>query len=240
MRSRRWQWCGPLTVARCGGWSGWGRTLAVCSLLKCLSWSPVMAQMPPIQAPLVQIPRLQTSLSCLESSPECLATLTERAIANSAEIQAIEERLELTEDRADYARSRRWTNYLTLDPVALVQNLLGGGQVQRDRLDIAQIELRQADLLRRREEVATELAEDILAGLLQWERLGRELEILDGQLVTQRQRQQVMESAYRVGRGSTTSMLAVWQRTEDAAARREERRISRAQVLRELETIVGE
>ena len=65
---------------------------------------------------------------------ECLETLTQQAIAQSSEIEAINEQLEFTDQRQDYATARHWVNYITLDPFRLVQNVLGGGDVQRDRL----------------------------------------------------------------------------------------------------------
>ena len=88
-----------------------------CLVLKLVSWC----------APALALP-------CLNSSTACLETLTQQAISRSSEIEAINEQLVLTAERQDYAEARRWTNYLTLDPVRLGQNVLGGGDVQRDRL----------------------------------------------------------------------------------------------------------
>ena len=161
------------------------------------------------------------------------------AIQNSSEIQAIEERLELADDRVGYQRSRHWANYLTLDPVELIQNLLGGGAVQRNEIAIAELEMRAADLIRRRQEVAEGLGRDVIRLVLRWERLERDVELLDSQLLTQRQRVSVLEAGYRTGGGSTTSMLSAWQRTEDLAARREEKAIEQSQVKRELAQLVG-
>ena len=161
------------------------------------------------------------------------------AIQNSSEIKALEERLELGNDRIDHASRARWTNYLTLDVVRLVQNLLGGGEMQRDRIQIAELELRQADLIRRRQEVAEGLGRDVIRLVLRWERLERNAELLDSQLLTQRQRVAVLEAGYRTGSGSTTSMLSAWQRTEDLAARREEKAIEQSQIRRELAQLVG-
>ena len=161
------------------------------------------------------------------------------AIQNSSEIQAIEERLDLADDRVGYQRSRHWANYLTLDPVELIQNLLGGGAVQRNELEIAELEMRAADLIRRHQEVAEGLGRDVIRLVLRWERLERDVELLDSQLQTQRQRVAVLEAGYRTGGGSTTSMLSEWQRTEDLAARREEKAIEQSQVQRELAQLVG-
>lgn len=165
--------------------------------------------------------------------------MTELAIQNSSEIEAIEQRLELASDRIGYAQARQWTEYLTLDPLRLVQNLLGGGDVQRNRLAIADLEVQAADLVRRREEVAEGLARKVVELVLEYEELGRRIELLDSQLVTQQQRQLILEAQYRTGQGSTTTMLSVWQRTEDLEARRAEKGIDQEQLLTKLARVVG-
>ncbi|MGB3495208.1 MAG: hypothetical protein WBA57_20935 [Elainellaceae cyanobacterium] len=182
--------------------------------------------------------RTAQELPCLESSLDCLATLTERAIARNPEIQSIDERLELGDDRIHYSRRRRWTNYITTDPVRLVQNLLGGGDVQRDRLVIADLELQQADLVRRRWEVSEAIAQTIIDEVLNWERLDRQLELLDSQMLTQQQQQAVMEASYRTGSGSTATMLTVWQRAEELEARLIETQIDQTQTRQGLERLV--
>ncbi|MBE9168597.1 hypothetical protein IQ238_14125 [Pleurocapsales cyanobacterium LEGE 06147] len=48
------------------------------------------------------------------------------------------------DDRLEYSQKKTWTNYVTLDPVKLLQNLFGGGDVQRDRLAIADLEIKTA------------------------------------------------------------------------------------------------
>ena len=166
--------------------------------------------------------------------------MTELAIQNSSEIEAIEQRLELASDRIGYAQARQWTEYLTLDPLRLVQNLFGGGDVQRNRLAIAELEIRAADLVRRREEVAEGLAREVVELVLEYEQLGRQIELLDSQLLTQQQRQAVMEAQYRTGQGRTTTMLGVWQRTEDLEARQLEKQILQTQTQQELEVLAGQ
>jgi hypothetical protein len=113
--------------------------------------------------------------------------------------------------RLEQAQRRRWTNYLTLDPVELVQNLLGGGEVGRDQVTLAGLELQAANLVRRREEVATEVAQQVVEQVLAYERLGRELALLESQIETQQLQQAVLEAAYRTGQGSTVHLLGVWQ-----------------------------
>ena len=182
--------------------------------------------------------RTVQELPCLESSLDCLATLTERAIARNPEIQSIDERLALGDDRIHYSRRQRWTNYITTDPVRLVQNLLGGGDMQRDRLAIAELELQQADLVRRRWEVSEAIAQTIIDQVLNWERLDRQLDLLETQSLTQQQQQAVIEASYRTGSGNTATMLTVWQRSEDLEARRVEAEIDQTQTRQELERLV--
>ncbi|MEM9483408.1 MAG: hypothetical protein AAGA83_06920 [Cyanobacteria bacterium P01_F01_bin.116] len=203
--------------------SGWGKGLMACLVLKSLLWS----------APALALP-------CLTSSMECLEMLTQQAIEQSSEIETINQQLDLTDQRQDYARNRQWTNYLTLDPLRLVQNVLGGGDVQRDRLDLGSLELREAELIRRREEVAEGIAQDVVDLVLDYEKLGRQADLIASQLETHRLRVTVRESAYRTGQGSTESMLSLWQRTEDLEARCQERLIGQAQVIRELEVLVDD
>lgn len=114
--------------------------------------------------------------------------------------------------------------------------MLGGGNVQRDRLAIASLELRSADFIRRRASVAENLARDIIDAVLCYEKLGREVALIASQLETQQQRRvSIMESAYRTGRGSTTSMLSIWQRTEDLEARQQEQVVLQEQAKQTLD-----
>ena len=118
-----------------------------------------------------------------------------------------------------------------------MQNLLGGGDVQRNRLAIATLEVQAADLVRRREEVAEGLARQVIGRVLEVEALDRQRQALMGQLETQLQRQAVMEVSYRTGQGSTATMLTVWQRTEELQAQIEEVGIEREQGVRALEVL---
>ncbi|MEM7772288.1 MAG: hypothetical protein AAF327_17465 [Cyanobacteria bacterium P01_A01_bin.37] len=210
-------------TARFAGLSGWGKALMVSLMLRLLLWSPVMAQ---------------TSLPCLTSSVECLSELTEAAIAHNLEIQSIDERLVLGDERISHARRRRWTNLITSDIPRLIANILGGGDMQRDRIAIAELEFRQAELVRRRWEVSEAIAQNIVDLVLDWERLERRLALMETQLQTQRQRAAVMEAAYRTGSGSTASMLVTWQRTEDMEARVLEWQVDQMQTRQELERLV--
>ncbi|MFG6107182.1 hypothetical protein U2F10_33410 [Leptothoe sp. EHU-05/26/07-4] len=171
---------------------------------------------------------------------DCLERLTQQAIAQSSEIEAINQQLELTAERQDYAEARQWTNYLTMDPVRLIQNVLGGGDVQRDRLAIATLELEAANLIRRREEVTEGIAREIVDLVLNYEHLDRQAMLLVSQLESHRLQVAVAEARYRTGQGATTSMIGLWQRTADLAARCSEYRIGQAQDIQNLEILIGE
>ena len=102
-------------------------------------------------------------IPCLNSSEQCVERLTERAIANSFKLQQtadritlIEQRLAVTEDRIEYTSKKKWTNYISANPVDIIQNLFGGGGVQRDNIAIANLEVRTADLLAAKAELGVE------------------------------------------------------------------------------------
>ena len=82
-------------------------------------------------------------LPCLNSSSECIELLAEKAIANSSELVTLDEqialidkRLALAGKRIEHTSKKRWTNYISLDPLRIAANVLGGGDVQRDNIAI--------------------------------------------------------------------------------------------------------
>ncbi|WP_449003063.1 hypothetical protein [Myxosarcina sp. GI1(2024)] len=158
-------------------------------------------------------------LPCLNSSNECLEQLTKRAIANSNKLQqtsdritAIERRLAVTEDRIDYTSKKKWTNYITTNPVDIIQNLFGGGGMQRDNLAIANLEIRTADLLaakaeleRQQEAEKLKLEDEVLHLLLDYEAAQRKHELLTSQLETLDRQREVVRIVYKYGRGKYES-----------------------------------
>lgn len=127
-----------------------------------------------------------------------------------------------------------------IDPLRLVQNLLSGGDVQRNRLAIAELEIGAADLVRRREEVAAAIAQDVIDLVSEYEELDCRSISLNGQLKTQLQRQAVLEVRYRAGQGSTNQMLSMWQQTYELRARIGEVQIDQVQMVRALEVLCTE
>ncbi|EKU97111.1 hypothetical protein Lepto7375DRAFT_0983 [Leptolyngbya sp. PCC 7375] len=184
-------------------------------------------------------PALAQGLPCLSSRPACLAELTELALDQSSEIEAISEELVFAHERQEYAEARTWMHLMTLDPLRLVQNIFGGGDVQQERLAIAALELETANLIRRLEAVGDEIAGEVVDLVLDYEQMIRKGQLLAAQLETQRQRQAVQETKYRTGQSSTDAMLRVWQRTADLEARCDEHRIDGQHVVKTLEVMTG-
>jgi hypothetical protein len=59
-----------------------------------------------------------------------VSELTERAIAYSSKLQKlseritiIDERLKVTGERIDYTKKKSWTNYISSNPVDIIQNI---------------------------------------------------------------------------------------------------------------------
>lgn len=162
-------------------------------------------------------------MDCLNSSKLCVEKLTERAIANSNKLQQtesrialIEQRLAVTEDRIDYTSKKKWTNYISTNPVNIIQNLFGGGGVQRDNIAITNLEIRTTDLLaakaeleRQQEEEKLKIEDEVLRLVLNYEAAKRRYNLLSSQLETLEQQREVMRIAYRMGRGSTNQILGM-------------------------------
>ena len=125
------QWLNLPTML-CAVLSGLGNPQIIRSQPKSLSWSsPIEAQNEEREE--------NKEILCLNSSKLCVEQLTVMAIANSSKLQQsesrialIEQRLAVTEDRIDYTSKKKWTNYIFTNPVNIIQNLFGGGGVQRD------------------------------------------------------------------------------------------------------------
>ena len=190
---------------------------------------------------------------CLNSGDECVQELTEKAIASSFKLETlasritlIDERLELAEDRIDYVSKKSWTNYISTNPVNIIQNIFGGGNVQRDRIAIASLEIRTADLLaakaeleRQQEEEKVEIGDRVLRLLLDFEAAQRRYELLKNQLETLEQQQRVARVSYRRGRGSTSQMLGMADKRDRLTEKIVEAEIEQDEAVRELGQLIG-
>ncbi len=177
-----------------------------------------------------------------------MAELTEKAIANSFKLETleqritlIEQRLKVAEDRIEYTSKKRWTNYLSANPVNILQNIFGGGDVQRDNIAIASLEIRTADLLaakaeleRQQEEEKVKIGDRVLRLLLDYEAAQRRHELLTSQLKTLEQQQRVARVSYRRGRGSTSQMLGMEDKRDRMIEKIVEVEIRKDEAVREL------
>lgn len=187
-------------------------------------------------------------LPCLNSSPECISQLTEAAITNSSKLKnlddriaLINQRLELMAQRIDHAKDKRWTSYITIDPVKLIQNIFGGGDVQRDNLAIADLEVKTADLEAARAELERQReAEKILLGdrvlrlVLDYERSDRTITLIQSQQETFRLQNEVFRIQYRLGEGSTEQLLGMTTRGDRLNEQLTDASIKRDEAVREL------
>lgn len=172
-----------------------------------------------------------SDLPCLNSSSECIDLLTEKAIAHSNELQTIETRIGLLDtrlgiasDSIDYAESKMWTNYIPdavptnpfslINPFSLFKNIFGGGDIQREKIAIADLQLKKAnvevqrvELERRYSEVQDQMREKILALVLEYEATGRQIAMINEQINHHRIVFKVMEIDYRFGGSSTEAYV---------------------------------
>ena len=175
---------------------------------------------------------IQNRLPCLDSSSECIDLLTEAAIAHSGELQTLKARIGLMDtrlgiaaDSINYAESKLWTNYIPgsyssnpfnlINPFSWLKNIFGGGDIQREKIAIADLQLKKANvevqragLERRYSEVQEQMREKILTLVLEYEAAERQLAFITEQLNNHRILFKVMEIDYRFGGSSTSVYLA--------------------------------
>ncbi len=168
----------------------------------------------------------------MSSSSECIELLAAKAYANSPELVTLDEQIALIDKRIalalkriEHTSKKRWTNYLSYDPLRIAANLLGGGDVQRDNIAIADLEVKSAELEayranlhRRKAEIKSELREEVLGLVLEYEAAVREYVLAQSKLVTYNQQRNLIEIDYQFGNGSTTQMLSMWQQGENLEA----------------------
>jgi hypothetical protein len=192
-------------------------------------------------------------IPCLDSSEECIEQLTGKAIANSPELVTLDEQIALIDkrlvvagERIEHTSKKRWTNYLSTDPLRIAANVLGGGDVQRDNIAIADLEVKSAELEayranlhRRKAEVSSQLKEDVLGWVLEYEESVRQYSMVESQLASHQVQQQIMEIDYRFGNGSTSSYLAVTNEGERLNVQLVQSRTARSEVVRKICYLTG-
>ena len=216
-------------------------------------------------------PPIQNPLPCLDSSQECIDQLTEAAFAGGAaslsahshELQTLEERigllhrrLSLADSSINYAESKLWTNYIPdsfstnplniINPFSWMKNIFGGGDIQRSRIAIADLELKKANveaqragLERRYSEVQSQTREQILTLVLEYEAAGRQTALITAQLHNHQVISKVVEIEYRMGGSSTNSYLAAIEKQERLENQLLQTQIAQAESLRKILSLAG-
>ncbi len=216
---------------------------------------------------------INSELPCLDSSNKCVEKLTRKANclqqrfapASSPKLKTldnrialIDERLELMSGRKDYTESRLWTNYLPtssvggsvidiVNPFAWIKNLAGGGDMQRDRLAIADLEVKsatleaaRAELERQREEEKINLGDKILRLVLDYEAAQKQYALVKSQLETYNQQQSIRRIRYRLGEGDTSQFLDSQVKGDRLEARLVELESLHQDKVRELGQLIGD
>jgi outer membrane protein TolC len=149
-------------------------------------------------------------------------------------------------ERIEYSENRQWTNYITTDPIKLIQNIFGGGDVQRGRIEIANLEIQTADLEaakalleRQQEETKTFLSNEVLRLVLAYEAASRQETLIQHQLTTYQQQQHIYQISYRLGHSNTSEYMATQIRGEQLQSNIVELETKKSQTIRELLQLTG-
>jgi hypothetical protein len=178
--------------------------------------------------------------------------LTEAAVSNSPELKLlgekitiVEQQLELLGKRIEYSKKRSWTSYITIDPVKLLQNIFGGGDIQRDKLAIAdlqvktaQLESALAELERRKGEEKTNLGDKVLRLVLDIESSDRTIALIQSQQNTFALQNEVFRIQYRFGQGSTEQLLGMTNKGDRLNEQLTAAQIERDGAVRELKHLL--
>lgn len=171
-------------------------------------------------------------LPCSDSSPACVQNLSELAVQNSRELVVLEQAIA-------FQKKKLWTHWLHADgwnPLAIglriVRNVAGGGDRAAAKLEIARLELRRSEL-------ETELRAAILRAVLAYETTQRQGQDAETKLTTHRNRLALVHIAYRLGEGSTETMLQLWQTETELERAVENAQIERQQRFVQLQSLVA-
>jgi hypothetical protein len=178
-----------------------------------------------------RLPTTDYRLPCEDSSSNCVNNLVTLAMKNSRQLVVLEQAIQLQ-------KKKLWTNWLNADglhPLAIglriARNFAGGGDRAEAKLEIARLEVR-------RSETETELRQAIVNAIIAIESAQRQEQEADSKLRTHRNRLQLLTAAYRLGEGSTETMLQLWQTEAELQLESEKARLSLSQFLRQLQSLV--
>jgi outer membrane protein TolC len=128
-----------------------------------------------------------------------------------------------------------------------VKNLAGGGEMQRDKIAIADLEIKaatleaaRAELERQREEEKVNLGDKVLRLLLDYEAVSRKVELVRSQLKTYSQQQEILRIRYRLGEGETAEFLESQVRGDGLRSQLTDLESLLAEKVRELGQLIGD
>ena len=147
--------------------------------------------------------------------------MTDRAIASSILVASLEDKITNTgeqinylEDKVKYYKSRNWTNFITLEPIKLIQNLFGGGDVQRNQLTITDIEVKIDGLKANKNSLENQLIvekdklkNEVAIALLNIQESRERIKLINQKIAKVKLQSQVFLIKYSNGEGTTNQYL---------------------------------
>ena len=162
-----------------------------------------------------------SSFICTSIVTKCVDYLTERAIASSLLIATLKDKIKNTgeqikylEEKVRYYKSRIWTNFITLEPIKLIQNLFGGGDVQKNQLTITDIETKINQLKDNQDRLENQLIvekdklkNEIAISLLNIQESRERIKLINQKIAKVKLQSQVFLIKYSNGEGTTNQYL---------------------------------
>ena len=152
----------------------------------------------------------------------CNDYLTDRAIAKSILIQSLNQKISRTNEQIDYLtgeiefyKSRSWTDYITLQPLEILENLFGGGKPRETKLRIIDLETKVSELednkIRLENELIIkqeEIKNEVAIALLNIEENRKTIELIEKKIQKTKLQNQVFLIKYSNGEGTTNQYLS--------------------------------
>jgi hypothetical protein len=158
-------------------------------------------------------------------------TLSDLAVQNSREWAVLEQAIQLQ-------KKKLWTNWLSADglnplgiALRIARNVAGGGDRAAARLELARLALRQAEL-------AAQLRDTVTRMVLAYETAQRQLTKAEVKLMAHQTRLAWLTISYRLGEGSTETMLQLWQQETELQGEVEQARATCHQQRAQLQGLV--
>ncbi|AFY74799.1 hypothetical protein Syn7502_02863 [Synechococcus sp. PCC 7502] len=172
---------------------------------------------------------LKADLPCLDSSAACIKLLTERAIANSPTLKALDQQIQQNEANvksiAQAAQGNIFTQLQPFVPFLAVPNtVLGlgttlssvitnlGGNARQDQTaaqNNATLQLRIAEIEKAKLDVKARIEDSVIQSLIQFDQVKVAADIAEAIANREASRFKLIEVAYRLGEGDTNSFIAL-------------------------------